>query len=171
MVFAHRHYLKAGRDTWVHQRSCVVSKWWAALTTLAKFAESSWNGAANSSGPITGRWVLITWGWSGAGRGSLTWGLRDGKEWVTYKVPRLKKYPHLPPTVVLPTPRWILGLGCQDQAAPQRPAQALGRDRGWGWRQSRVKRGEKRSYGWREGAVTKDKKWKPEPPVLRKLLG
>lgn len=41
---------------------CVVSEWGAALTTLAKFAGSSWNGAANSTGPITGRWVLITQG-------------------------------------------------------------------------------------------------------------
>lgn len=41
---------------------CVVSEWGVALTTLVKFAGSSWNGAANSIGPITGHWVLITQG-------------------------------------------------------------------------------------------------------------
>lgn len=115
MVFAHRHYLKAGRDMWVHQRPYVVS-------TLATFAESSWNGTANCSGPITEGWVLITRGWSREGRGSLLRGPQDSKGWVPYKAPQLKKYPHLPPTAVLPTLS-------QDQAAPHRPARALGRDR------------------------------------------
>lgn len=79
MVFAHRHYLKAGRDTWVHQRSCGFQMVSSSDHLGQVCTESSWNGAANSSGPITGRWVLITWGWSGVGRGSLMWGWRDGK--------------------------------------------------------------------------------------------
>lgn len=152
MVFAHRHYLKAGRDTWVHRHPCAVS-------TLATFAESSWNGTANCSGPITGGWVLITRGWGREGRGSLLRGPQDAKGGF--------------PTRLLD---WRSTLTCHPQqfSQPQAKTRQLltdmpglweGTDIGWGWRQSRVKRGEKGSYGGREGAVTKDKKWKPEPPV------
>lgn len=147
MVFTHKDYSKARRDTWVHEFPN-GEELWSPQQSCTKSP-----GAVSTDGCTRRCWMLVTRGWSRQGRRVLIRGKQDAKEWTAKKVPWLKRYPQLPTHSHYPIPQVILGWG----TIPQRPAQVLGSDR--------------HRVGWGRVGAKQSREWRKDPTRRKRVLG